>query len=77
MVSFIIMSVAIIAMHGTCTPPFHEAQWLLQKRRKRSAGTELKTVAGALASRALEAAEETEESNVDYCKLKGDTPEKA
>ncbi|KAL8180537.1 UNVERIFIED_CONTAM: hypothetical protein K2H54_027129 [Gekko kuhli] len=50
---------------------------LLVNKMEPDFDTELKTVAGALAAGALEAAEETQESNLDYCKLKGDSPEKA
>ncbi|KAL8180540.1 UNVERIFIED_CONTAM: hypothetical protein K2H54_027225 [Gekko kuhli] len=56
---------------------FRKEHRLLVNKMEPDFDTELKTVAGALAAGALEAAEETQESNLDYCKLKGDTPEKA
>lgn len=49
-----------------------KAHHLLLNKMEPDFDTELKTVIGA-----LEVAEVTEESTLDYCKLKGDTPEKA
>ncbi|XP_060105060.1 zona pellucida sperm-binding protein 3-like isoform X2 [Heteronotia binoei] len=74
---FFIGAILALIMAFTRISGLRKKHQLLVNKMEQDSDTELKTVAGALAAGALEVADQTEESNLDYCKLKGDTPEKA
>uniref|UniRef100_A0ACB8FYF1 Uncharacterized protein n=1 Tax=Sphaerodactylus townsendi TaxID=933632 RepID=A0ACB8FYF1_9SAUR len=63
-----LLALALSLFHYSRTRKGHR---LLKNKKEQPFDTELKTVIGALA-----VAEETEESDLDYCKLKGESPEK-